>query len=156
MKQQAPAGALPGAESGGELVVYQNGKMVFPPMPAPARARGEIAAGGTEVQPAVGKNEVSVARPVRISPAEAAKLITQRVEPEYPEAARGRRVQGAVDLDALVGKDGVVEKFTAIRGDPDLAAAAATAVRQWRFRPYELNGKAEDFQTEITVVFRLP
>ncbi len=86
----------------------------------------------------------------------AAELVTQRVEPEYPQSARERHVQGAVDLDALVGKDGVVEKFTAIRGDPDLAAAASAAVRQWRFKPYHRDGQPEAFQTRITVTFRLP
>jgi TonB family protein len=55
-----------------------------------------------------------------------------------------------------VGRDGVVEKFTAIRGDPDLAAAASAAVRKWRFKPLVSNGQSADFQTRITVVFRLP
>jgi TonB family protein len=59
-------------------------------------------------------------------------------------------------LETVVGRDGVVEKFTAIRGDPDLAAAASAAVRQWRFKPYESNGNTDAFQTSITVVFRLP
>ncbi|MGO9646811.1 MAG: TonB family protein [Terriglobales bacterium] len=158
-QSQAPGaspGSPSGAASGGELVVYQNGKLVFPQPPQPAKPREESAASGTGVQPAAGKGEMAVARPVRIPAEVAAELVAQRVEPEYPQAARERRVQGAVDLDALVGKDGVVEKFTAIRGDPDLAAAASVAVRQWRFKPYLRDGQAEAFQTRITVVFRLP
>ena len=118
--------------------------------------RAEVVASQTSVQPAVDRGQIPVARPVRISPDVASELVTQRVEPEYPPSARERRVQGAVDLDALISKHGVVEKFTAIRGDPDLAAAASAAVRQWRFKPYELNGQPEPFQTHITVVFRLP
>jgi TonB family protein len=153
---EASPGAPSGAASGGELVVYQNGKLVFPQPPQPAKPREESAASGTGVQPAAGKGEMAVARPVRIPAEVAAELVAQRVEPEYPQAARERRVQGAVDLDALVGKDGVVEKFTAIRGDPDLAAAASAAVRQWRFKPYLRDGQAEAFQTRITVMFRLP
>jgi protein TonB len=108
------------------------------------------------VRPAVKTSKVEAAGPVRISPEVAAELVTRRVEPEYPPSARERRVQGAVVLDALVGRDGVVERFTAIRGDPELAAAASAAVRQWRFKPYEANGKGEAFQTSVTVVFRLP
>jgi TonB family protein len=154
VKEQASAAAL--AESGGELVVYQNGRLVFPQPPQAAKPRAEVVASGTGVQPAVGKGEISMARPVRISPDAAAELVTQRVEPEYPPSARERRVQGAVDLDALVSKDGVVEKFTAIRGDPDLAAAASAAVRQWRFKPYQRDGQPQAFQARITVVFRLP
>jgi TonB family protein len=153
---EASPGAPSGVASGGELVVYQNGKLVFPQPPQPAKPRAESVASGTGVQPAASKGEIAVARPVRIPAEVAAELVAQRVEPEYPQAARERRVQGAVDLDALVGKDGVVEKFTAIRGDPDLAAAASAAVRQWRFKPYLRDGQPEGFQTRITVTFRLP
>jgi TonB family protein len=152
---KAPPSMAP-TGSGGQLVVYQDGKVVFPRPTQPATMHTDIDASKTGVRPASGKVETTMAGPVRITPADAAKLITQRVEPEYPEAARERRAQGAVDLDALVGKDGVVEKFTAIRGDPDLAAAAATAVRQWKFQPYRSNGQVEAFQTRITVTFRLP
>ena len=147
VKTEAPARA----ESGGALVVYQNGKVVFPQSEPQVKTDTE-----TAVQPAAGKSETSVTGPVRISSEAAADLVMQRVEPEYPDSARERRIQGAVDLDTLVGRDGSVEKFIAIRGDPDLAAAASAAVRQWRFRPYQRDGHAAAFQTHITVVFRLP
>ncbi len=156
-KRQVSADAR--AASGGELVVYQNGKLVFPQsQPQAAKPAAEVAPTGKTVQPAVSRTQISPPPPVpvRISPEVASELVTQRVEPEYPPSARERRVQGAVDLDALVSREGAVEKFTAIRGDPDLAAAASAAVRQWRFKPYRLNGQAEAFQTRITVVFRLP
>ena len=152
-KEQAPAGAPQVNHSGGELVVYQEGKQVFPqPQVAqPAKPPAEIVANGSGVQAAVGKSELAAGGPVRIARDMAAGLVTQRVEPEYPQSARERGIQGAVDLDTVVGKDGVVQKFTAIRGDPELAAAASAAVRQWRFKP-----QAEAFQTRITVTFRLP
>jgi len=154
--KEPAAAAMPAAEAGGELVVYQNGRVVFPQPPQAAKLQVQSAAGRTGVQPAASKGEIAVARPVRIPAEVAAEMVTQRVEPEYPQAARERRVQGAVDLDALVGRDGIVEKFIAIRGNPELAAAASAAVRQWRFKPYQRDGQAEPFQTRITVVFRLP
>ena len=153
---KAPATAGTKAQSEGELEVYQNGKLVFPQSPPQAKPHAAVAASGTGVQPAADRGQVTESRPVRISSDVASGLVIQRVEPEYPPSARERRVQGAVDLDALISKHGVVEKFTAIRGDPDLAAAASAAVRQWRFKPYQLNGQPESFQTHITVVFRLP
>jgi protein TonB len=55
-----------------------------------------------------------------------------------------------------VGKDGAVEKLSTISGDSQLAAAATDAVRQWRFKPFLRNGAPEEFQTQITVSFRLP
>jgi TonB family protein len=156
VREQAPAGALPVAASGEGLVVYQDGRVVFPQSSQPAKPLPEAAAGGAEVQAADGKSEIATARPMRIPPEVAAQWVTERVEPEYPQTARERQLQGAVDLDALVGKDGVVEKFTAIRGDPELAAAASAAVRQWHFKPYQRDGQRTVFQTRITVVFRLP
>ncbi|MFZ0283773.1 MAG: TonB family protein [Terriglobales bacterium] len=153
--QVAAASAVKPQAPGGELVVYQNGRVVFPQPSQPTRLFAETKPSAKGIQPANSKSELAPG-PVRLSPEVTAQLVTRRVEPEYPDAARERRVQGAVDLDALVSKDGVVEKFTAIRGDPDLAAAAAAAVRQWRFRSYRLNGQPEAFQTRITVMFRLP
>jgi protein TonB len=142
--------------SGSELVVYQDGKMVFPKTPPARDAQPKDSSAVAEVRPAVDTSKVQSGGPLRISPEVAAGLVTQRIEPEYPPSARERRVQGSVVLDTLVGKDGVVEKFNAIRGDPDLAAAASAAVRQWRFKPYPSDGNGQAFQTSITVVFRLP
>jgi TonB family protein len=155
--QAAPAKelAMPAAASGGELVVYQDGKMVFPKT-AQAPVAEKAAGGIALVHAAAHQSEISGAGPVRISPDVAAGWVTQRVEPEYPAEARAGRVQGAVELDTLIGKDGAVEKFTAIHGDPELAAAASAAVRQWRFKPYRRDGQAEAFQTRVTVEFRLP
>jgi TonB family protein len=151
----APA-PIPKAGSGSGLIVYQDGKMVFPRTPLADEAQARPATPAPAVRPAVATSKISAASPVRIAPEIAAGLVMQRVEPEYPQSARERQVQGAVVLDTLVGTDGVVKKFTAIRGDPELAAAASTAVRQWRFKPYEPNGKQQEFQTQVTVVFRLP
>jgi TonB family protein len=84
------------------------------------------------------------------------EYLIERVEPEYPESAREQHIQGPVVLVALVGKDGAVEKLSTIKGDSQLASAATDAVRQWRFKPFFRNGSPEEFQTQITVSFRLP
>jgi len=84
------------------------------------------------------------------------EYLVERVEPEYPESAREQHIQGPVVLVALVGKDGAVEKLSTISGDAQLAAAATDAVQQWRFKPFFRNGAPEEFQTQITVSFRLP
>jgi TonB family protein len=144
------------AGAGSGLVVYQDGKIVFPQTPPIGEAQPRDSRAASEVRPAVETSRIQTAGPERIPPEVAAGWVTQRVEPEYPEHARAGGVQGAVVLDALVGSDGMVEKFGAIRGDPELAAAASVAVRQWRFKPLVRDGRSEDFQTQITVVFRLP
>jgi TonB family protein len=151
--------AAPGVASGGssgELVVYQNGQMVFPKAPEATNARPQPSTPAADVKAAVETSKIQASGPVRIPPDVAASYVTSRVEPEYPEQARAQRLQGAVELDALIGKDGRVQRFAGIRGDPELAAAASAAVRQWRFKPYVRNGQSEDFETRITVDFRLP
>jgi TonB family protein len=82
--------------------------------------------------------------------------LLERVEPQYPEAAKQKHVQGPVMLHALVGADGSVKELSVISGDPQLVKAATDAVRQWRFKPHQLKGKAVEFETRITVNFALP
>src|ERR1700685_1508972 len=133
--QPSGAGELPP----GGLVVYENGKVIYRTAP---QSSGHTAKGASG--PVTGPSKV------------ADEYLLLRVEPDYPEAARQQHIQGPVVLDALVDKDGAVEKLSTVSGDPQLAAAATDAVRQWRFKPFFRNGSPEEFQTQITVSFRLP
>jgi len=83
-------------------------------------------------------------------------FLIERVEPQYPEAARLAHIQGAVVLEVNVNEKGTVQELRALSGDPQLVMAAAEAVRQWRFKPYAPRGDALDFQTQVTVDFKLP
>jgi protein TonB len=131
-----PAGTA--APAVGGLVVYDKGKVIFQ-TPDSRRAAKD-----------------NNTQPVQVPSKIADEYLVQRVEPEYPEPARAQHIQGPVVLDALVGRDGAVEKLTTVSGDSQLAAAATDAVRQWRFKPFLRNGSPEEFQTQITVSFRLP
>jgi len=131
------------------LVVSRNGKVIFRSSPPGAN---DLTAGS--IQPAP---EGTIQTPrLRISPEIAQEYLATKVEPEYPEQARKRRLQGAVVLDAWVGKDGAIRKLAAISGSPELRTAATRAVAQWRFHPFFHEGQPEEFMTRITVVFRLP
>jgi TonB family protein len=79
-----------------------------------------------------------------------------KVDPIYPTAAREMRMQGNVVLSAEIKEDGTVENVKLVRGEPLLAGAAITAVRRWRYSPYQLNNKPVKVPTEITVEFKLP
>jgi protein TonB len=81
--------------------------------------------------------------------------LIRRVEPVYPPLARNARIQGAVVLEAVIGKDGAMENLRLISGHPMLVPAAIQAVSQWRYRPYILNGDAIEVETQITVNFIL-
>lgn len=78
-----------------------------------------------------------------------------RAQPSYPPLARQARVQGAVELRAIISTAGRIENLVVVRGHPMLSAAAIEAVRQWRYRPYLLNNEPIEVETEITVNFVL-
>lgn len=80
-------------------------------------------------------------------------MLLRRVEPEYPVSAKIARIQGAVVLTAVIDKSGSVEQLRAIDGHPLLVKAAMDAVRQWRYRPYVLDGRPWEVETQITVIF---
>jgi periplasmic protein TonB len=93
-------------------------------------------------------------RPLKISHWAEGNLI-YRVQPEYPTLAKQARIQGTVELRAIISKTGTIENLAWVNGHPMLSSAAIAAVRQWRYRPYMLNGEPVEVETEITVNFVL-
>jgi len=81
--------------------------------------------------------------------------LVHKVQPAYPQIARMARIQGPVQLHAIISKDGTIENLVVESGPPMLVAAAINAVRQWRYRPYLLNHEPVEVETEITVNFVL-
>jgi len=81
-------------------------------------------------------------------------LLTHKIDPIYPEAARQAKVQGVVILDAVIGTDGTVVDLRAISGPDELTSAALDAVKWWRFQPYLINGQAVQVKTRLAVDFR--
>lgn len=164
------------AEPVGGLVIYENGKVVYR-APADKTAPAEIDSGAapdsigpnsivpdsivpgsnqSSIQSAAKREqEPPVAIPSAATPEKSSYLL-ERVEPEYPEAAKQQHIHGPVVLNALVGVDGSVRRVEVISGNPQLVKAAADAVRQWRFRPHHLKGRPVEFETRITVNFQLP
>jgi len=82
-------------------------------------------------------------------------MVVSKVAPSYPPDARAARIQGSVVLGVIIGKDGNVQHVRVISGDPMLAPAAIDAVKQWKYRPYILNGDPIEVDTQITVNFTL-
>jgi protein TonB len=93
-------------------------------------------------------------KPMRVSHWAEGNII-YRVQPAYPPIARLARVQGTVELRAIVSKAGTIENLIAVSGHPMLVKSAIEAVRQWRYRPYLLNNEPIELETEITVNFVL-
>jgi TonB family protein len=94
--------------------------------------------------------------PVTLPDEIADELLSQKVQPNYPEQALKAGLQGAVVLQAWIGTDGNIRELKLVRGSLLLGQAAYKAVKQWRYKPYLLNGRAVEAQTFVTVNFRLP
>lgn len=92
---------------------------------------------------------------IRVSSGVAAGNLINRVNPTYPTMAKTARISGSVILQATISKSGVIENVHAVSGHPMLVPAAIDAVRQWRYRPYLLNGEPVEVETQITVNFTL-
>ena len=59
-------------------------------------------------------------------------------------------------LQAWIGRDGNIQDLKLVRGSLLLGQAAYRAVKQWRYQPYLINGRAVEAETFVTVDFRLP
>lgn len=82
--------------------------------------------------------------------------LVQKTYPVYPEAAKRRRAQGDVVLQAVIGTDGHVRELRVLSTpDADLAAASLACVRTWIYKPYVVNGVPTEVDTTVTVQFRI-
>src|ERR1700674_334497 len=86
----------------------------------------------------------------------AEKRLAHSIPPKYPVEARSGAAQGTVVLKAVVDETGKVEGLRLVEGNATLATAAIQAVKQWRYRPYLRDGKAQAFQTVVIVDFQRP
>ena len=94
--------------------------------------------------------------PVSVPEEFARRLLLQKVDPSYPEQALRTGLHGPVVLQAWISRDGSIRDLKLVRGSLLLGQAAYRAVKQWRYKPYLLNGQAVEAQTFVTVDFRLP
>ena len=97
-----------------------------------------------------------VLQTVNVSQGVSQGLILKRVQPTYPPTALRMRVEGAVQLMATISKTGDITAVKVLSGEPLLTRAATDAVKQWKYKPYLLNGEPVEIQTQITVNFKLP
>lgn len=123
-------GGLPGGSMGGVLGGIVSSSSLPPPKVAPPQK-------------------------VRVSSGVMQGNLIQKVQPTYPAIAKTARIQGTVVLEATISKSGSIENLKAVSGPPMLYQAAIDAVRQWRYKPYMLNGEPVEVGTTVNVVFTL-
>jgi len=81
--------------------------------------------------------------------------IINKTTPSYPAIAKTAHVSGTVILHAIIGKDGSIKELQYISGPPLLLKSAMDAVKEWRYKPTQLNGEPVEVDTTIDVVFTL-
>jgi len=111
--------------------------------------------GGIVSSTPVAVPKVATPQRVRVSQGVTQGLLIRKIQPNYPPLARQARIQGSVLLQAEISKDGTIENLHLISGHPMLAPAAIEAVKQWKYKPYILNGEPVEVETQITVNFTL-
>jgi periplasmic protein TonB len=92
---------------------------------------------------------------IKVGGAVQAASLVNKVTPVYPAIAKTAHVQGTVVLHAIIAKDGSVEKLQYVSGPPLLMASAMSAVKEWKYKPTELNGQPVEVDTTVQVVFSL-
>jgi TonB family protein len=94
-------------------------------------------------------------RLVNVSSGVMAANLVSSPKPSYPTLASLTRTQGNVVMQAVISKDGTVEELHVIKGHRLLRGAAKNAVRNWRYRPYKIDGVPVEVATTVSVDFSL-
>jgi protein TonB len=97
----------------------------------------------------------AVRGPVRVSGLVVAGLLIDQPMPAYPGIAKATGTQGTVVLQATISRTGTIENLRVVSGPAMLQQAAMDAVKEWRYRPYLLNGEPVEVETTVNVVFKL-
>ncbi len=155
--EQAPAGPAPiMVKSGGTrpAPVVQS-QVQAPPDTAMTASGGEKSLSGIvgSVPARVPKEAL---QELRVSQGVMQTMIVKKVPPSYPRQAEQMHLQGTVQLEVTIAKDGNVSNVTQISGDRLLGRAAIEAVSQWKYKPYLVSGQPVRVKTQVGVDFRLP
>jgi len=163
------SGAMRAASDGKATTCLSSGEAVSEESFGGQRATGTTAVGPGVSGPQIDAQSISNgrvetsgvapqgARPmrVRVSQGVMQGMVISKVQPIYPSDAKAARIQGSVVISAIIGKDGNIQSERLISGHPLLAPAAMDAVKQWKYRPYLLNGQAMEVDTQVTINFTL-
>ncbi len=103
--------------------------------------------------PSIERPNITAPQKVKVSSGVAQAMLIHQVAPEYPTAARESGIQGTVVLQAVIGKDGKVQQVRVLRGHPMLTQAAVNAVKQWRYKPFSVDGEPVEADIRINVNF---
>jgi protein TonB len=105
--------------------------------------------------PVLAKTPSPTPKRIRVPARIAEANLVYDVPPQYPPEAGRARLEGPVVLMAVIGQDGSVKDVRVESGLPILAQAAIDAVKQWRYKPYLIDGEPVEVDSRITINFTL-
>ncbi|MBI2690175.1 MAG: energy transducer TonB [Acidobacteria bacterium] len=92
---------------------------------------------------------------MRVAQSDAMRAVLKKVQPDYNPIARQMRVQGDVEVEAHVSDSGEVTEVKVLSGNALLTSTVVKAVRDWRFQPFQENGKASQAVATLRFSFKL-
>jgi len=92
---------------------------------------------------------------MRVAQPDAMRAIVKNTQPEYNPIARQMRVQGDVEVEARVSDSGEVTGVKVLSANALLTAPVVRAVKDWRFQPFQDNGKPSQAVTTLRFSFKL-
>lgn len=152
-KPEAPALVV----KGGKVPAVESKSATTPDAPAPSLIG--MGAPTAAPLPNLGTTDAGIKpmlQTLSVSQGVSQGLLYKKVAPSYPQNALRMHIEGAVELQATISKEGNISHVKVLSGDAQLARAASDAVRQWKYKPYLLNGEPVEIQTQVTVNFKLP
>jgi protein TonB len=159
VSSSAKTAASPLVIKGGAVPAAHIKPTAAPDASAPSMI-GLATTGSSAPPPDLVSSSASAPKPVlqtlNISQGVSQGLLVKKVQPQYPRNALSMHVEGAVELIATISTSGNISKVKILSGEKLLTGAAVDAVKQWKYRPYLLNGEPVEIQTQITVNFKLP
>ena len=93
--------------------------------------------------------------PRKVTKSEGQSAATTKVQPDYPPIARQLKIEGPVELEAVVSESGTVEKVNIVSGNPILTKPAVEALKKWKFAPFTADGKAVRALVPVGLNFKL-
>jgi protein TonB len=144
-------------------LMVKGGKMTKAPKPADAPAPSMIGmatpdatAPPATLVPSASPSLRPTLSTLHVSQGVSTGLLIKKVAPSYPSNALRMHVEGDVDLVATISKEGNISSIKVTSGEAQLTKAAVDAVKQWKYKPYLLNGEPVEIQTQVTIKFKLP
>jgi periplasmic protein TonB len=93
--------------------------------------------------------------PKKVSKSEGMSAVTAKVAPDYPTVAKQLKIEGSVELEALVTENGTVDKVNIVSGNPVLTRPASDAVKRWKFAPFTSDGKVVKVLVPVSITFKM-